>query len=98
MTGEEGKKHYVFIKDFSTIMYDDTLYRGRKHFCPYCLTGFSTEEIVKHIKGCFKIYDKQRIIMPKKSEYVKFRNYERKIKSPFISYADFESILVPQDN
>ena len=36
--------------------------------------------------------------MSKKGEYVKFRNYERKIKSPFIIYADFESILVPEDD
>ena len=25
-------------------------------------------------------------------------NYERKIKSPFMIYADFESILAPEDN
>ena len=36
--------------------------------------------------------------MPKKGEYVKCRNYERKIKSPFIIYADFESILVPEES
>ena len=36
--------------------------------------------------------------MPKKDECVKFRNYEVKIKSPFITYADFESILLPQNN
>ena len=36
--------------------------------------------------------------MPRKTEYVKFRNYERKIKSSFIIYADFESILVPENN
>ena len=36
--------------------------------------------------------------MPKKSEYVKFKNNERKIKSLFLIYADFESILVPEDN
>ena len=36
--------------------------------------------------------------MPRKSEYVKFRNYERKIKSSLIIYADFESILVPENN
>ena len=36
--------------------------------------------------------------MSKKGEYVKFKNYERKIKSPFIIYADLESILVPEDN
>ena len=36
--------------------------------------------------------------MHKKGEYVKFKNYETKIKSPFIIYADFESILVPDQN
>ena len=36
--------------------------------------------------------------MPKKGEYVKFKNYERKKKSTFITYADFESILVPENN
>ena len=36
--------------------------------------------------------------MANKREYVKFKNYERKIKSPFIIYAHFEIILVPEDN
>ena len=36
--------------------------------------------------------------MLKKGKYVKFRNYERKIKSLFISYVDFESILGPKEN
>ena len=36
--------------------------------------------------------------MSKKGEYVKFKNFERKLKSPFMIYADFESILVPEDN
>ena len=35
--------------------------------------------------------------MPKKGEYVKFKTVKRKIKSPFMIYADFESILVPKD-
>ena len=35
--------------------------------------------------------------MPKKSEYVKFKYFERK-KSPFTIYADIQSILVPEDN
>ena len=76
-------------------MYDHTLHLGRKLFYRYCLQAFSTEEALKlHIKDCFKINCKQRIIMPKEGEYVKCRDYERKIKSPFIIYADFESILV----
>ena len=45
-----------------------------------------------------KINDKQTIKTPKKGEYVKLKTFEIKIKSPFIIYADFESILVPEDN
>ena len=36
--------------------------------------------------------------MPKKYEYVNFKTFERKINSPFMIYADFESIIVPKDN
>ena len=81
-------------------MYDHSLHRGRKHFCRYCLQAFSTEEILlkRHIKNCFKINGKRRIIMPKNGEYIKFKNYERKITSPFIIYADFESVLGPENN
>ena len=47
---------------------------------------------------CFKINDKQLIKMSKNNEYGRFKNYENKIKSPFIIYADLESNLVPEDN
>ena len=36
--------------------------------------------------------------MFEKGKYVKFRNNKRTIKPPFIIYADFGSILVPEDN
>ena len=79
-------------------MFDHVLHRGRKHFCCYCLQAFKAEGILKsHIKDCFKINGKQRIIMPKKGEFLKFKNYERNLKSPFTIYADFESILVPEN-
>ena len=80
-------------------MYDHKLHRGRKHFCRCCLQAFSTEGILKcHIKDFFKINGKQRIKMSKKGEHVKFKNFERKIISPYMVYADFESILVPENN
>ena len=76
-------------------MYDHTLHHEKKYFCRYCLQAFSTEKMLKlHIKDRFRINGKQRIIMLKKGEYVKFKNYERKIKSSFIIDADFESFLV----
>ena len=70
-------------------MYNHALHREKKHFFNYCLQAFSTEILKCHIKDCFK-FNGKLIIMSKKGEYVKFRNYERKIKSPFIIYADFE--------
>ena len=30
-------------------------------------------------------------------EYVSFKSYERKIKPPFMNYADSEYFLVPED-
>ena len=36
--------------------------------------------------------------MPKKGENIKFKNFERKIISPFMIYPDFESARVPEDN
>ena len=50
------------------------------------------------LKDCFKINRIQRITMPKKVEFVKFKNVERKMKSPFMIYSDFEIILVLEDN
>ena len=63
-------------------MYDHSLYSERKHFCFYCLQAFSGEEILKrHIQDYFKINCKERIKMPKRVEYFKFKDFERKIKS-----------------
>ena len=36
--------------------------------------------------------------MAKRDEYVKFKNYERKIKSPFIIYVDFENFMILSKN
>ena len=67
--------------------------------CHYCLQAFISEEILKrYIKDCFRINDKETIKMPKKGEYVKFKNFERKINLLFMIYADFENILVLEGN
>ena len=45
-----------------------------------------------------KLNNKQTIKIPRTGEQIRFRNYEGKIKSPFVIYADFKSILEPEDN
>ena len=42
LIGEKGKRYNVVIKDFSILLYDHTLHRGKRRFCCYCLQVFST--------------------------------------------------------
>ena len=50
----------------------------------FCLQPFRISDALKsQIKKCFKVNRKQRIKIPKKGKYVRFKNFERKIKSPF---------------
>ena len=87
---EEDKRHYALVKDFSTFIYDHTLHCGKGHFSCYCLQNYSTAKPIKsHVNDYFKISCKQMIQMPKNSECVRFKNYDREIKSPFIICADF---------
>ena len=53
LMGKEGKRHFFFIKDFNTFLYDHTLLPGRKHFYCYFLQAFSTTEIFKNHVNCF---------------------------------------------
>ena len=36
--------------------------------------------------------------MPTKGECVKLKNFERKLELPFMIYADFETILIPEES
>ena len=60
-------------------MYNQTLYRRRKHFCLYCLEAFTTAK--SHVKDCFKTNRKQRFRIPELSKYVRFKNSARKFSA-----------------
>ena len=91
---ENENKHYVLIKDFNKLMYNQTKHKERKHFCMYCLQCFSSERILKnHEENCIIINGKQAINMPKKGENIlKYTNHHKQQPAPFIIYADFEAI------
>ena len=102
LIGEGEKKHYVVINDFNRSMYGMIIHyitEGNIFVGRYILHAFITEKMLKrHIKDFFKTNGKQTVIMPKKGEYVKFKHFERKMRSPFMIYADFKSTLVPEGN
>jgi hypothetical protein len=94
---EEGRRHYVWIKNFSRFCASSTAHIT-KHYCHHCLHGFYKDETLeKHIKdGCALLNDEARPILPKNDgieNIIKFKNFNHQFKHPFVIYADFESIL-----
>ena len=95
----EGEtKHYCLLKDFNKFMHSQTNHNGRKHFCMYCLQCLSSKErLEKHKVDCIKINGKQAIKMPEPESIIAFKNYRRKLPTPFVIYADFEAITEKVD-
>ena len=91
---DDKKKHYVLIKDFNALMYNQTKHKNKKHFCMYCLQCFSSERILaNHVNNCLTINGNQAINMPKQGENIlRFNNFHKQLPVPFVIYADFEAI------
>ena len=70
-----GKHHFTWIKDLNRLLYDQSKYRGRKHFCERCLHGYTREDLLEaHRPNCRGIGQTAvRVEMPE----------EGKTRSPF---------------
>ena len=88
------KSHYVFVKDFDTLMYSKTKTKDsyEKYFCMACLQNFTTGKVLSnHKKQCLLINECQAVNY--ESEAIKFTNYEKQVPIPFKIYADTEFFL-----
>ena len=84
--------HYVLIKDFNRFIFNQTKHKNKKHFCFHCLQCFSSEAVLqKHKQDCLTINGMQAVRMPKE-KVLKFTNFYKQLKAPFVIYADFEAI------
>ena len=92
LTTNEGKSHYVFIKDSNRLMYSKTQNTNKKHFCMSCLQNFSTKEILNnHKERCLFINGIQAATY--ETVVIKFKNYEKQLPIPFKIYAYSECLL-----
>jgi len=92
---EPEKTHYVWIKDLARMLYKNSNHKERKHPFRRCLHIFSTEKLLEdHKNDCQGIDGKpQRTIMPEEGKNIlKFTNYHKQMRAPFIIYADFEAL------
>ena len=92
---EEGNKsHYVYIKNYDRLIGCQTSKKkAQKHHCFHCGHGFQSEDLLEeHIeKGCMAV-EGQTVEMPDESETMVFKNHYKKLKAPFVIYADFECL------
>lgn len=89
--------HYCWIKNLSGLVGSQlTENRYKKIFCNRCLNYFtSIDRLKKHELICINL-NKCAIEMPTEDDgnnFVKFENYERGMKVPYVMYLDMEAIL-----
>ena len=93
---EGGVKHYCLVKSLSRLQASQTTNGKRKeHFSLRCLNPFWCEEALSKHKEYCNEYEAVKIELPKKGTMLKFKNYHRSEKVPFIVYADFECFIKP---
>ncbi|CAB4024618.1 Hypothetical predicted protein [Paramuricea clavata] len=94
----EGNNHYVLIKDVNRMLFSVSGYTHKKHFCLHCLHScVSKESLEKHKETCLEVNGTQAVKLPKEGTKIKFKNHRNSMPVPFVIYADFESILVPEE-
>ena len=96
LISEDENNHYCWIKNMSRLLAAKvSKHKSKMHFCPRCLNAFQSEKsLEKHLEYC-GANKEVKIDMPKDEDgnpkYIKFNNYNRKMRVPFVVYADFES-------
>ena len=59
---DDGKSHYVYIKDFNRFMFHRTKNENKKWFCKSCLQCFSSKSVlIKHKEDYFSIDEVQSV-------------------------------------
>ena len=86
--------HYALIKHISRLINSQKRkHDGKWYFCKYCNHGFSTEKLLNehNEKGCMGVEGQQKV-MPKTHEKMSFKHHLKKLRCPFVVYADFECL------
>ena len=90
--------HYCFIKNISRLVGDQiTKHHGVLHICDGCLLYFSSKEkLTSHqARDCMHLVTKLPKVDNSNKSFIQFDKFQRKLKLPFVIYADFEAILKP---
>ena len=93
--------HYAWIKNCNRFLSHQNKHNGATYFCTNCLHGYSREELlIRHSPECRGNSERAiRIEMPtEKNKIVKFENYRKQQKVPWVIYSDLEAVVVKNTN
>ena len=94
---KDGVLHYCLVKNRSRLLSSQvSKHKEKSYFCDRCLNPFWCEQSLnKHLEYCSN-HEAVKIEMPKKEESVlKFKNYYKGERVPFMIYADTEPLVKP---
>ena len=96
---KDGVKHYCLVKNSSRLLSSQVTKGKRKeYFCYRCLNPFWCEKSLNEHQEYCNEYEAVKIERPKKGTILKFKNYHRREKVPFIVYAYFECFIKPMQS
>lgn len=87
--------HYVWIRNLSRLISSQTnKHNGKVYICNRCLNYFATKvKLDDHKIYCQEINTCQ-VEFPK-DKFIKFKNFVNKERTPYVIYADLETMLKP---
>ena len=99
LISDEEKNHYCSIKDVGRLLSLQTTDGGhnKKFYCLRCLNSFATSTALENHEGYCKSSDVVKVEMPVKGTSLEFDKFHKKMRVPFVEYADFESFIKPID-
>ena len=90
MITDGTKWHYLAVKTLSGLLRGIT---GKSHYCLNCLHSYTTKNRLKKHKKVCENHEYCKLEMPKKGSVLKYVPGEKSVMTPFIIYADLQSIL-----
>ena len=96
LLSNKESQHYCWIKNMSALTASQyNKHKGKRFVCDYCCSSFQSEEsLQKHVEYCSS-HKAVGVKMPKKGTILGFKDHCRKMRVPFVVYADFESFTKP---
>ncbi|XP_071138792.1 uncharacterized protein [Mytilus edulis] len=96
----DENSHYCWIKNLSRFLgHTHNKSHTKLHYCHRCLHGFIRQDLLDAHRPYCERFDFQKVQYPKEGEddILKFKDYHKTMKVPFVIYADFEALACKLD-